>query len=200
MAALLLVLTLVPAATAATTQQDQLVQVNVMEAGILWIGVDEHVHFGDVYPGQYTNQIMFGTGYTNTLEGTASWSATVTATNFLRYHWVHPEGYEEGWDEATTDTIAYTNLTIFPGYNHWAATEAGVTFGPQAAFGGTGEISDPVTMFTAGEWRGHFGTHYENWENDLAAWVQLFVPTDVAFGAGDWQADYRATLTYTLTG
>lgn len=200
-AALLLVLTLVPAAMAETTSQDQYVSVGIIQEGILWIGVDDQIHLGNVYPGQLTAPHTFGTGYTNTLAGTAAWSATVTATNFVRYEWVHPEGDPDGSHQPTTDTISYTNLTIFPGYTTWAA-DNGVLFGAMAAFSGTGITSDAVGLFTApGTFRGHFGTPHENdLDGNLAAWLQLDVPALVSFGDGEWQADYRATLTYTLTG
>lgn len=197
LATLLMVFALVPAAVAETASQDQTVSVTAIEPGILSIGVDDNINFGDVYPGQYTGEHTFGTNYTNTLESVAPWSATVTATEFVRYEWDDATQQHV----ATSDTFSYTNLTVFPGYDEWAATEHGVEFGLQANFAGTLATSDPVTLFTApAEFRGGFGTPHEDQDGNLAAWLELFVPAETAFGVDEWRADYVATLTYTITG
>ena len=196
---LVLVLALVPAALAETMSQDQEVSITIIEEGVLWISVDEHIHFGDWYPGETADKHNFSANYTNTLPGDDSWSATVTATDFIRYEWVHPEGEDEGWHVPTDDTIPYQQLTIFPGYNQWA-TEMGVSFGPTATFSGDGDVSDPVTLFTApGEFKGGFHTPGNDDGDDLAAWLEVNVPVETETG-DDWRADYYATLTYTLTG
>ena len=114
------------------------------------------------------------------------------ATDLVEHEWVHPDGFDEGWWEPVEGgaTISYTNLTIFPGHNDWWATEGGVTFGSEAAFSGSGEASDPVTMMNAtGTDRGVIHLNDQDWDNDLAPWLKLSVPGGIPGG------DYRATLT-----
>jgi len=199
-ASFLLVFAMVPAALGQSASQTQDVEVYVTKAGILSIGVDEHINFGNLLPGQLSGQHFFGTNYTNTLESEQAWSATVTATEFVRWDWVDNYPDDDSY-EPTDDTFSYDTLTIFPGYDEWAHMEMGVQFGSQATFTGSGTVSDPVTLFNApGTFRGGFGTGHEAHNGNQPAWLQIHVPTAVEHGQHDWRSHYTATLTYTITG
>ena len=202
--ALLLVFAIVPMTAAAETTEDtatQEVVLDVVEPGVLRIEVDDHINFHEVYWGQISEQHDFHMSYRNTKEVGTTWSATVAATDFVRYEWVHPEGEPEGWEESTDDSFsAAGNLTIYPGLS-LDAYEKGVRFGGPTP--GDPDVTvtfgdGPLTIMTApDDFRGQF--HPWTWDEGLnediyRPWLQVDVPD------GQPEGHYRAVLTYTLTG
>jgi hypothetical protein len=186
---LLLAFAIAPMALAEEASKDQRVQVDVMAPDVLAINFHDDINFGPVLAGQQSDPFYFWIWYQNTYAEGTDWSASVTATEFEEYEWNDDQQAEV----PTGLTFGYDALKIFPGSNSgWE--DQGVTFGTgETTFSGSGDVSDPVTVMTAtATVRGVVSPGGEGPETD--AYLQITPPS------GTKQAQFRATLTYTVTG
>jgi hypothetical protein len=188
-AMLLFAFAVTPMAFAETATKDQRVQVDVMAPDVLAINFHDDINFGAVLAGQQSNPFHFWISYQNTYPEGTTWSATVTSTAFLEYVWDDVQQTEV----PTGTTFGYGALTIYPGSNpDWLAAGVGFGSGPTNFTGSDPAISDPVTVMTAPETvRGVISPGGSGTDDP---YLQITPPS------GTSQSQYRATLTYTLTG
>lgn len=179
--ALLAVLLVVPAATAAIAQTaDQTLDVSVMAADIRSIQVESDIGLGVVTPGGSSGERYFGMQLTNTYSGTG-FEVTVDGTDFVSYYWDDPcdeNGCTRYFDGLYT--LAKTNLFVQGGTLGWDPE-------PLTAYGSYLSATAPVTIIEA--------TSAAYGALDLGG-NPPFVRLDVPVGAD--LADYTTTLTYTI--
>jgi hypothetical protein len=186
---LLLAFAVTPMALAEEASNHQRVQVDVLAPDVLAVSFHDEINFGPVLAGQQSDAFFFWINYQNTYPEGAGWSATVVATEFEQYLWDDQQQTEV----PSGVTFPYTGLSIFPGRNtDWEGQ--GVTFGTGLTdFSGSAEVSEPLTVMTApGTVRGVVGPGGQGEWSD--PYLVLTPPP------GTPQSQFRATLTYTVTG
>lgn len=162
---------------------DQMVDVSVLEEGILTIDVEERFGLGVVVPGQETGRRPFFMEVTNTTD--TGWRVFADSTDLVTFEWEEPCDHHGCTPSPLDpgDTIAKGNLRIYGGdLDWWDDENVDVIQSFEVIPGYDAGLLVEGTSQAFG--RLHLGSP------DPA--VMLIVPAEAALG------DYFTTITYTI--